>query len=91
MSENCTKVVWGIALAMLSSQKLLLGVIFNQKKRAVHKMSARNSGAGNGYADFMGAWHFWVLSAGKPPCLQNSSFWGAGVLGFFLKGGVWKC
>ena len=27
-----------------------------------------NSGAGNGCADFMGAWHFRVLSAGKPPC-----------------------
>ena len=22
----------------------------------------------NGCADFMGAWHFWALSAGKPPC-----------------------
>ena len=39
-----------------------------QKKRDVHKISARNSGAGNGCADFMGTWHFWVLSAGKPPC-----------------------
>ena len=39
-----------------------------QKKRDVHKISARNSGAGNGCADFMGAWHFLVLSAGKPPC-----------------------
>ena len=40
----------------------------NQKKRGVHKISARNSGAGNGCANFMGAWHFSVLSAGKPPC-----------------------
>ena len=39
-----------------------------QKKRGVHKISARNSGAGNGCANFMGAWHFLVLSAGKPPC-----------------------
>ena len=39
-----------------------------QKKRDVHKISTRNSGAGNGCADFMGAWHFLVLSAGKPPC-----------------------
>ena len=30
--------------------------------------SAHNSGAGNGCANFMGAWHFSVLSAGKPPC-----------------------
>ena len=41
---------------------------FYQKKRDVHKISARNSGAGNGCASFMGAWHFLVLSAGKPPC-----------------------
>ena len=39
---------------------------FFQKKRDVHKISARNSGAGNGCADFIGAWHFLVLSAGKP-------------------------
>ena len=38
------------------------------EKRGVHKISARNSGAGNGCAKFMGAWHFLVLSAGKPPC-----------------------
>ena len=41
---------------------------YNQKKRGVHKISARNSGAGNGCANLMGAWHFLVLSAGKPPC-----------------------
>ena len=40
----------------------------SQKKRDVHKISARNSGAGIGYAIFLGAWHFLVLSAGKPPC-----------------------
>ena len=33
----------------------------------VRNFSAR-SGAGNGCANFMGAWHFVVLSAGKPPC-----------------------
>ena len=48
--------------------RFFLSTINNQKKRDVHKISARNSGAGNGCADFMGAWHFWVLSAGKPPC-----------------------
>ena len=41
--------------------------IFTQKTRDVHKISARNSGSGNGFANFMGAWHFLVLSAGKPP------------------------
>ena len=38
------------------------------EKRDVHKISARNSGAGNGCANFMGAWHFLVLSAEEPPC-----------------------
>ena len=32
------------------------------------KMFARNSGARNGCASFMGAWGFLVLSAGKPRC-----------------------
>ena len=41
---------------------------FSQKKRDVHKISARNSGAGNGSANFMGAWHVLVLSAGKNQC-----------------------
>ena len=42
----------------------ILGI--DSEKRDVHKSSACNSGAGNGRADFMGAWHFLVLSAGKP-------------------------
>ena len=46
----------------------LLRTFFSQKKRGVHEISARNSGAGNGCANFMGAWHFLVLSAGKLPC-----------------------
>ena len=36
-------------------------------KPHVRNFSARNSGAGNGCANFMGAWDFWVLSAGNPP------------------------
>ena len=39
-----------------------------QKNPHVRNLSARNSGAGNGCANFMGAWHFLVLSAGKLPC-----------------------
>ena len=51
------------------SEKMQTEQFFDfQKKRGVHKISARNSGAGNGCANFMGAWHFLVLSAGKPPC-----------------------
>ena len=59
-----------------------------QKKHDVHIISARNSGVGNGCANFMGAWHFLVVSAGKPPCPYNSSFEG-GCWGF-LRRGVWE-
>ena len=47
------------------------------------KVFARNSGAGNGCANFMGAWTYCVLCAGKP------RFRG-GDLGFFLGAGG-KC
>ena len=39
-----------------------------KKKPHVRYLSARNSGAGNGCDNFMGAWDFLVLSTGKPPC-----------------------
>ena len=39
-----------------------------QKKPHVRKISARNSGTGNGCTNFVSAWHVLVLSAGKPPC-----------------------
>ena len=48
----------------------------NQKKRDVHKISACNSGAGNGCADFMGAWRFFGSFCWKTPCHG---------------GGGWKC
>ena len=53
-----------------SIQQLWTRMVFcsSQKKRGVQEISARNCGAGNGCANFMGAWHFLVLSAGKPPC-----------------------
>ena len=44
-----------------------MGQDFYQKKSRVRNFSARTSGAGNGSANFMGAWHFLVLSAGKTP------------------------
>ena len=58
----------------------------SQKKRDVHKISARNSGAGNGCANFMGAWHFLVLSAGRTPMTIKFLLLG-GVLGFLRRGG----
>ena len=43
-----------------------------QKKPRARNFSARISGAPTGCANFMGAWHFLVLSAGKPPCPLRS-------------------
>ena len=45
------------------------------------KFFVRNSGAGNGCADFMGAWKKCVLSAGKPMSIKFL------VLVFFFLGG----
>ena len=59
-----------------------------QKKGDVCKISVRISGAGNGCANFMGAWHFLLLSAGKPPMPIKFLFLGGrGVLGFLGRGG----
>ena len=55
-----------------------------QKKPHVRNFSARNSGAGNECANFVGAWQFLVLSAGNPPFLvlgRGGGSW------FFLEGG----
>ena len=47
------------------------------------KMFARNSGAGNGCANFMGAWKNCVLSAGKPHVHRIVLVLrGEGILGF---------
>ena len=51
-----------------------------QKILVSAKYFARNSGAGNGCANFMGAWRNCALSAGITPCPINSSF--------FLGGGA---
>ena len=49
----------------------------------------RDSGAGNGCANFMCAWHFLVLSAGKLRVPIKFLFLGGGgSSGFFLEGGV---
>ena len=42
--------------------------LLSEKRVMSIKCFVRNSGAGNGCANFMGAWHFLVLSARKPPC-----------------------
>ena len=74
---------------MLSSNCVrffLLFVIFvmtpNQKNPRVRKIRVRNSGAGNGCANFMDTWKKCVLSAGKPMSIKfrvlGGDFWGGG-------------
>ena len=41
---------------------------YQKNPRVRKKILVRDSGAGNGCANFMGAQNFCVLSAGKPPC-----------------------
>ena len=53
----------------------------NQKKPRVRKIRVRNSGAGNGCANFMDAWKKCVLSAGKPMSIKFR------VLGGGFRGG----
>ena len=47
---------------------------------------ARNSGAGNGCANFMGAWKKCLLPAGKPSTPIKFLVLGGGILVFFLGG-----
>ena len=52
----------------------------SQKNPRVRKIRVRNSGAGNGCANFMDTWKKCVLSAGKPMSIKFRVFLG-GVLG----------
>ena len=62
-------------------------LLLSQKKRGFHKIPPVILGTGNGRANFMGAWHFVVLSAGKPHAHKIPPFRG-GVVGFLEGGGV---
>ena len=59
-----------------------------QKKPRVRKIRVRNSGAGNGCANFMDAWKKCVLSAGKTRVHKIPRFRGGGYFGF---GGGGEC
>ena len=66
---------------------------FSQKNPRVRKIRVRNSGAGNGCANFMGTWKKCVLSAGKThvqkiPCFRGGVFWvwGGGKWRFYFHG-----
>ena len=64
-----------------------------QKNPRVRKIRVRNSGAGNGCANFMDAWKKCVLSAGKPMSIKfrvlEGGFGGGGSADFiFLGAGI---
>ena len=68
-------------------------IAWNQKKPRVRKIFVRNSGAGNGCANFMDAWKNFVLSAGKSMSLkflvlEGGVFWvlGGGKCRFYFYG-----
>ena len=52
----------------------------SQKNPRVRKIRVRNSGAGNGCANFMDAWKKCVLSAGKPMSIKFLVLGGGGIL-----------
>ena len=58
-----------------------------QKKPHVRHLPTRNSGPGDGCANFVGAWHFVVLSAGSAHA-HNIALLGRGVWVFLEGGGV---
>ena len=60
--------------------------VVNQKNPHVRNFSARYSEAGDGRTNFMGAWDFLALSAGKSHAHKIPPFRGGGVLGFFRRG-----
>ena len=64
---------------------------FFQTNHRVHKILVRNSGAGNGCANFMGAWEHALFLQEKPMSITFLVFWGVGgggILGFWGEGGV---
>ena len=62
-------------------QTFFVCICYNQKNPRVRKICARNSGAGNGCANFTGAWKNCVLSAGNPMPIEFLVLGGMG-LGF---------
>ena len=63
---------------------------YGQKNPRVRKIRVRNSGAGNGCANFMDTWKKSVLSAGKPVSVKFLLFrgggWGGGECRFYFYG-----
>ena len=69
-------------------KSLCLCAFFQKEILVSVEFSVRNSGAGNGCANFMGTWKNCVLSAGKTHVHKIPRFRGGGYFGFFLGGEV---
>ena len=65
----------------------IVRIAVNQKNPRVHKIRVRNSGAGNGRANFMDTWKKCVLSAGKPVSIKFRVLGGGGVIWVWGGGG----
>ena len=66
----------------------LLKVLKNQKNPRVHKICVRNSGAGNGCANFMDTWKNAFFLQEKPMSIKFLVLGGGGYFGFFGGGGA---
>ena len=64
---------------------------YDQKKRDAHKISARNSGGGNGCAQFYGRLVFFGSFCWKTPMPIKFRLLGGGGCWGFSEGGGWKC
>ena len=75
-----------VLIYALGKEGVAVSEIF-QKNPRVRKIFVRNSGAGNGRANFMGAWKKCVLSTGKTHVHKIPPFRGRGYFGFWGGGG----
>ena len=74
-------------LTMTTKPRRSLSRNHDQKNPRVHKIRVRNSGAGNGRANFMDTWKKCVLSAGQPVSIKFCVLGGGGYFGFLGGGG----
>ena len=72
-----------------------MNVPLKKREPLVRNFSDRKSGAGNGYADFVGAWHFWFFLLENPHAHKIHRFRGGGVLtremGTICPFGIFPC
>ena len=83
-AENCREKCWVRETEIGEERRRFLGVNLEReflKNPRVRKIRVRNSGAGNGCANFMDTWKKCVLSAGKNHVRKIPPFRGGGLGG----------